>query len=37
VCDTFYIALVFEKDLPLLTFDKEQRRVAEALGVRVKP
>jgi len=37
VYDALYIALELEKDLPLLTLDREQRRVAEALGVRVKP
>jgi predicted nucleic acid-binding protein len=37
VYDALYIALALEKSLPLLTFDKEQRRVAGALGVRVKP
>ena len=37
VCDALYIALALERDLPLLTLDEEQGRVAEALGVRVKP
>jgi len=37
VCDAPYIALALERDLPLLTLDEEQGRVAEALGVRVKP
>jgi len=37
VYDALYIALALEKSLPLLTLDKEQRRVAGALGVRVKP
>jgi predicted nucleic acid-binding protein len=36
VYGALYIALALEKSL-LLTFDKEQRRVAGALGVRVKP
>jgi len=37
VYDALYIALALERDLPLLTLDREQGRVAEALGVRVKP
>ena len=37
VYDALYIALVLEKSLPLLTLDREQRRVAGALKARVKP
>ncbi len=37
VYDAIYLALALEKELPLLTLDEEQRRAAEALGIRVKP
>jgi len=37
IYDAIYLALALEKELPLLTLDEEQRRAAEALGIRVKP
>lgn len=37
VYDAIYLALALEKELPLLTLDEEQRKAAEALGIRVKP
>jgi len=37
VYDALYIALALEKNLPLLTLDKVQRKIAEKMGVQVKP
>ncbi len=35
VYDALYIALAVEKNLPILTLDKKQSRVAKDLGIRV--
>jgi len=37
VYDALYVALALERNLPLLTIDENQRRVAVALGIHVKP
>ncbi len=35
VYDSLYIALALDKQLPLLTLDSQQRRIAQQLGVEV--
>jgi predicted nucleic acid-binding protein len=37
VYDALYVALALERNLPLLTLDEKQKRVAVALGIHVKP
>ena len=37
VYDTLYLALALEKNLPILSLDDKQRRVAKNLGLMVKP
>jgi predicted nucleic acid-binding protein len=37
VYDALYVALALERNLPLLTLDEKQKRVAAALGIHVKP
>jgi len=37
VYDALYVALALERNLPLLTLDEKQKRVATTLGIHVKP
>ncbi|RLE58858.1 MAG: VapC toxin family PIN domain ribonuclease [Thermoprotei archaeon] len=37
VYDALYLALALEKNLPILSLDDKQRRVAKNLGLMVKP
>jgi predicted nucleic acid-binding protein len=37
VYDALYVALALKRNLPLLTLDEGQKRVAGALGIHVKP
>ncbi|MCI4409317.1 MAG: type II toxin-antitoxin system VapC family toxin [Thermofilum sp.] len=37
VYDALYVALALKRNLPLLTLDEKQKRVAATLGIHVKP